>query len=405
MRNDPRPVATRVATLLACGLTGLGASAVAAVAADASGTTPGATSTMTTTATGTAATPAGTTTQAGAVLPANVRLRRSGDEEILTDERGFALYTTDEDAQPNESRCVDACAKAWPPLAAPADARPIGEFGVVTRPDGSKQWSYRGKPLYGFAKDEYAGGYFGDGIGNRWRLAFRPLRTPPGLGVMKAPMGRILVNERGQPLFTPAAGSPAAKDGCDTTCLVQWAPLQAPALARAQGDWSTVARPDGTRQWAYRQQPLFAFRADRRSADLKAFEPAHPGWQPIVVQPETPAPSWATLVKTDVGQVFANPNGITLYTFQGDIEKIRRLICDQKCLDAAFTQVAAEADSAPIGDWSVKQTPEGKRVWAYRGSPLYLFAQDKVPGEVLGSQYASGVNIFGNWSPIIRIPY
>ena len=101
----------------------------------------------------------------------------------------------------------------------------------------------------------------------------------------------------------------------------------------------------------------------------------------------------------------ANPKGITLYTFQGDIEKIRRLICDQKCLDAAFTQVAAEADSAPIGDWSVKQTPEGKRVWAYRGSPLYLFAQDKVPGEVLGSQYASGVNIFGNWSPIIRIPY
>lgn len=402
MRPAPRPVAALVATLLAAGP---GIWCAPAVAATATGATAAALQATASTATGATAAPAATAAGASTALPANVRLRRSGDEEILTDERGFALYTTDEDALPNESRCVDACAKAWPPLAVPADAQAIGEFTVVTRPDGSKQWAFRGKPLYGFARDEYVGGYFGDGIGNRWRLAFRPLRTPPGLGVMKAPLGRILVNERGQALFTPSAGSPAAKGGCDAACLVEWSPLQAPALARAQGDWSVVARPDGTRQWAYRQQPLFAFRADRRSADLKAFEPAHPGWQPIVVQPETPAPSWATLVKTDVGQVFANPKGLTLYTFQGDLEKIRRLICDQKCLDAAWTQVSADADGAPIGDWSVKKTPEGKRVWAYRGSPLYLFFQDSVPGEVLGNQYASGVNIFGNWSPIIRIPY
>jgi len=28
-----------------------------------------------------------------------------------------------------------------------------------------------------------------------------------------------------------------------------------------------------------------------------------------------------------------------------------------------------------------------------------------VPGDAIGGQYASGANIFGNWGPIIRIPY
>lgn len=405
MRNDPRPVATRVATLLACGLTGLGASAVAAVAADASGTTPGATSTMTTTATGTAATPAGTTTQAGAVLPANVRLRRSGDEEILTDERGFALYTTDEDAQPNESRCVDACAKAWPPLAAPAGATAVGDFTVIKRPDGSPQWAYRGKPLYGFAKDEYPGSTYGDGVANRWRLAFRPLRTPPGIGVMKAPMGRVLVNERGQALFTPVAGSKAATKGCDLECLTLWAPAPAPALATDRGDWNVVTRTDGSRQWAFRKQPLYSFRADRRSGDLKGFEPKHEGWAPIVVQPESPAPSWTTLVKTDVGQVFADPKGITLYAFNGDLAKIKRVICDDACIAKAWTQIEAEPGAKPIGDWSIRKSPEGKAFWTYRGAPLYRFYQDTVPGEVRGNQFAAGAGIFGSWSPIVRIPY
>jgi predicted lipoprotein with Yx(FWY)xxD motif len=346
------------------------------------------------------------TATAAGDLPASLRLRRVGDEAILTDARGYSLYTTDEDVTPNVSACVDACAKAWPPAAAPPDARPVGDFTLVQRADGSRQWAYRGKPLYGFAREEYAGGIFGDGVANRWRLAFRALRAPPGIGVMKAPMGRILVNERGQPLFTPVAGrGDAAAGGCDAKCLVEWSPVQAPALAREQGLWTLVTRPDGTRQWAYRQQPLYAFRADRRVSDLKGFEPRHEGWQPIVVQPELPAPAWATLVKTDVGQVFADAQGLTVYAFNGDLEKIKRLMCDEACLQKAWTRLEADADSPPVGDWSVKQAPDGTRYWAYRGAPLYRFVQDRAPGEVLGNQFAAGAGIFGNWAPIVRMPY
>lgn len=338
-------------------------------------------------------------------VPAGIQLLQRGDEQLVTDARGYALYTTDEDAQPGVSTCVDACAKAWPPLAAPAGATAVGDFTVIKRPDGSPQWAYRGKPLYGFAKDEYPGSTYGDGVANRWRLAFRPLRTPPGIGVMKAPMGRVLVNERGQALFTPVAGSKAATKGCDLECLTLWAPAPAPALATDRGDWNVVTRTDGSRQWAFRKQPLYSFRADRRSGDLKGFEPKHEGWAPIVVQPESPAPSWTTLVKTDVGQVFADPKGITLYAFNGDLAKIKRVICDDACIAKAWTQIEAEPGAKPIGDWSIRKSPEGKAFWTYRGAPLYRFYQDTVPGEVRGNQFAAGAGIFGNWSPIVRIPY
>ncbi len=338
-------------------------------------------------------------------VPAGIQLLQRGDEQLVTDARGYALYTTDEDAQPGVSTCVDACAKAWPPLAAPAGATAVGDFTVIKRPDGSPQWAYRGKPLYGFAKDEYPGSTYGDGVANRWRLAFRPLRTPPGIGVMKAPMGRVLVNERGQALFTPVAGSKAATKGCDLECLTLWAPAPAPALATDRGDWNVVTRTDGSRQWAFRKQPLYSFRADRRSGDLKGFEPKHEGWAPIVVQPESPAPSWTTLVKTDVGQVFADPKGITLYAFNGDLAKIKRVICDDACIAKAWTQIEAEPGAKPIGDWSIRKSPEGKAFWTYRGAPLYRFYQDTVPGEVRGKQFAAGAGIFGSWSPIVRIPY
>lgn len=57
------------------------------------------------------------------------------------------LYTHDADP-PGVSTCNGGCASAWPPLHAPADARPVGEWSVVRREDGSRQWAFRAKPVY-----------------------------------------------------------------------------------------------------------------------------------------------------------------------------------------------------------------------------------------------------------------
>ncbi|HEX4882775.1 MAG TPA: hypothetical protein VFX05_01475 [Casimicrobiaceae bacterium] len=91
---------------------------------------------------------------------------------VLTDASGMTLYTFDKDAaNSGKSVCNGQCAQNWPPLAASAMALPMGDWSIVTRDDGAKQWAYKGKPLYTWAKDTKPGDRTGDGVANAWRIA------------------------------------------------------------------------------------------------------------------------------------------------------------------------------------------------------------------------------------------
>jgi predicted lipoprotein with Yx(FWY)xxD motif len=96
---------------------------------------------------------------------------------ILTDARRMTLYTFLKDT-PQQSNCNDACAMQWPPVAA-VGAPPGDAWTVVTRTDGSKQWAYRGKPLYGWIKDARPGDITGEGVANAWKIAV--VDAPPNL--------------------------------------------------------------------------------------------------------------------------------------------------------------------------------------------------------------------------------
>lgn len=89
---------------------------------------------------------------------------------MLVDQKGMTLYVFDKD-EGGKSACNGPCAKNWPPLAAAGDARPSGEWTVVTRDDGARQWAYGGKPLYTWAKDTKAGDVTGDGVNTMWHIA------------------------------------------------------------------------------------------------------------------------------------------------------------------------------------------------------------------------------------------
>ena len=90
----------------------------------------------------------------------------------LVGSNGMTLYTFDRDqAGSGKSVCNGACATNWPPLMAGADAKDSGDWTVVTRDDGAKQWAYKGKPLYYWAKDTKPGDRTGDGVNNVWKLA------------------------------------------------------------------------------------------------------------------------------------------------------------------------------------------------------------------------------------------
>jgi predicted lipoprotein with Yx(FWY)xxD motif len=90
--------------------------------------------------------------------------------KALVDGKGMTLYVYDKDAA-GKSNCNGKCATNWPPLMSAADAKPSGDWSIVTRADGGKQWAYKGKPVYTWAKDKAPGDVTGDGVNNVWHIA------------------------------------------------------------------------------------------------------------------------------------------------------------------------------------------------------------------------------------------
>lgn len=90
----------------------------------------------------------------------------------LTNAAGMTLYTFDKDAAGSgKSVCNGPCATNWPPLMAGADAKQSGDYSIATRDDGAKQWAFKGKPLYLWAKDKKPGDKTGDGFNSVWHTA------------------------------------------------------------------------------------------------------------------------------------------------------------------------------------------------------------------------------------------
>ncbi len=86
---------------------------------------------------------------------------------VMTDSAGMTLYSFDKDAG-GKSSCNGPCAAIWPPLLVAGDAKASGEWTIVTRDDGTKQWAFKGKPIYKYSKDTKAGETTGDGFNGVW---------------------------------------------------------------------------------------------------------------------------------------------------------------------------------------------------------------------------------------------
>jgi predicted lipoprotein with Yx(FWY)xxD motif len=85
--------------------------------------------------------------------------------------KGMTLYTFDKDT-PGKSACNGPCATNWPPALVADNAKGAGDWTVVVRDDGLKQWAYKGKPVYGWTKDTKPGDTTGDGFMNgAWHIA------------------------------------------------------------------------------------------------------------------------------------------------------------------------------------------------------------------------------------------
>jgi len=91
---------------------------------------------------------------------------------MLAGANGMTLYTFDKDAAGSgKSLCNGPCATNWPPFYAAEGQMASGDYSIVTRDDGKKQWAFKGKPLYYWAKDQKPGDKTGDGFNNVWQVA------------------------------------------------------------------------------------------------------------------------------------------------------------------------------------------------------------------------------------------
>lgn len=65
------------------------------------------------------------------------------------------------------SSCTGACASVWPPVTGvpKAEGAAISDnLGTITRPDGTRQVTYRGHPLYRYVRDKDEGDSYGEAL-------------------------------------------------------------------------------------------------------------------------------------------------------------------------------------------------------------------------------------------------
>jgi predicted lipoprotein with Yx(FWY)xxD motif len=99
---------------------------------------------------------------------------------IVVDAKGISLYVFTKDAKGTKtSACTGECLNAWP-IATTANATPTmdgvtGEVGTITSPDGQKQLTLNGMPLYYFSQDTKPGDTLGQAVQGIWYVL-----TPEG---------------------------------------------------------------------------------------------------------------------------------------------------------------------------------------------------------------------------------
>jgi predicted lipoprotein with Yx(FWY)xxD motif len=100
--------------------------------------------------------------------PAQVSVLVEGDHFVFRSDNSHPFYVSDKDTK-DHSSCEDACAATWVPLIASPDAQTVGSWTFAIRKDGSRQWAYKGRPVYTYAKDVSTQAT-GDGIDGQWHL-------------------------------------------------------------------------------------------------------------------------------------------------------------------------------------------------------------------------------------------
>ena len=134
--------------------------------------------------------------------------------QVVVDQSGRTTYVFDKDTPgTTTSACTGACASLWLAVTAtgtPSAAAGIsGTVGVITRPDGTRQVTLNGRPLYVFNGDHAAGDANGDGIAGIWHAA-RPTPTAAAATATTTPTTAAPAQKQAPVMTAPPATAPPA---------------------------------------------------------------------------------------------------------------------------------------------------------------------------------------------------
>jgi predicted lipoprotein with Yx(FWY)xxD motif len=96
-----------------------------------------------------------------AAAAAGLKTAKVGGVTVLTNAKGFTLYSFAPDTA-TKSACNGACAASWPPEKAAAAVK--SPYAAIKRSGGSTQLTFRGHPLYTFTGDTAPGQSNGNGV-------------------------------------------------------------------------------------------------------------------------------------------------------------------------------------------------------------------------------------------------
>jgi len=334
---------------------------------------------------------------------------------LILAESGLSLYTFDNDSN-NTSTCegtVDdttTCVGKWPPLLAADGAQADTQMTLITRSDNTKQWAFKGMPLYHWHQDNAQGDIGGDGINDVWHLA-RPLpqKTSASNGTASYVGNQTIKTVTSTSSILTAArldkeqytlytfdNDPIGDSACAGECINVWPPLLADAGAIATSPLSITTATNNNQQWAYKGKPLYFFKNDNQAGDINGDE-VKDIWHIATQEPAIQRTTGNGRFLSATGQVnvlmsvaasvteftatMLDKDGFNLYVFDNDANETSN--CAGQCL-VNWPAFLASPEDVAIGDYTIFTRTDGNKQWAYDGKPLYFFKNDTTRGDING---------------------
>jgi predicted lipoprotein with Yx(FWY)xxD motif len=210
---------------------------------------------------------------------------------MLVNYAGFSVYAWDGDGA-NKSNCNADCLKKWSPVLAAETSQPQGEWTIIQRSPGVRQWSFRKKPLYTYIADTRPKSMAGSDEPG-WHNVYtqRAPAWPAEFTEHDTHAGIVLADAHGKTIYVYTCGDDALdQQTCDhpatpqeyriaicgggdvARCVKTWPYVIAAKDAKAPSrSWTAIdidpmsghyAKPGqagALHVWAYRGRPVYTF--------------------------------------------------------------------------------------------------------------------------------------------------